>query len=1512
MKYKQSRAKRILIFVGPLLLLFSLIFLLNQPEPAAVGSPDVRTARPQPIPDTSSSDFREAYSRYRRDASGSPVASALIELAAKRRAQMLGWMAGDPERALAEAVSRSEYEALPEELKPFFEKPFNRVANLRVLPVCNANFSADPVRLLEMDGSTWDAVTYGSKSGNSTKENSPLAGITLDGRAVIRELPLERIDSAELGTISGLPIANPDPGRDFLTGEPIGKDPVVALAGGQRFLFASSAGLDELNSQLVTYDASPGPNGGASVLFDPAAKDANGDFSLSLASDLVTAEADSWTENPKNVFFIRVDFSDIPGEVVSQSSLANILNTSVSDSIGEMSYGKTKIIATVSSTTVRMPSPSSTYLPSNNDALYNDAKAAYLALAGGLALNGYDIVGVHFPGIGISSGGLTYAGLAGGSRQWLQGTTSTGVIIHEFGHNYGIGHSSFWDTSGASVIGAGTSIEYGDPYDIMGSGPDPEGHFHMQAKQKLNWLGSGQWADATASGNGTYRIYRFDDPATTGAIRGLRVTRSPSPAEYFWIGQRSGIPGNAALKNGAYIVWQQPGQTRSWLLDLTPGSAGGKNDAALSLGTTWTEGNINITPTATGGAGADTWIDVNVRVGPFPGNTAPVIGGSIPATAEARKPVNFSISATDPQSDPLAYSWNFGDGVPSTNSPTPSHTWTVGGTYQVTVTVSDMKGGTATLSQSVVVSDPLATWTSATFKASTSATAIGFFRGLHVVGSSSSIHTSANGVNWSESKFSDSFTPRAFLTTGTRCISVGGGSNPGIHVSDDGRIWRKVAASTADLQDAAAGGGAIVAVGNSGLILRSVDQGETWSATNIAGGPNLTSVSYGSGVFAAVGGTTLLTSPDGLNWIDRSAATGIADWHSLRSIAWHNGAFHAGGWYSGIRVSNDGGVSWHGATIAGGASYEVRRIVSAGSFLVAVADRKTAPNNRVLLVSLDGEDWREGGPGPLDAGLEKLSYGGSRIFAAFGSAGAFQISASLAPPNAAPAGSISAPAAGSARTPVLFSSSATDSDGDVVSPIWDFKDGGAYEFGTSASHRFLTGGSYSVDLYLVDSRGGVTKVSHAISITDPLDTWSTPTSGTTAKLNDIATDGAGQLVAVGESSGTYRVSTDGNTWTGGTIALNHYLYGICYGGGKYVAVGQDYDFSISNWVGIIYTSTNGTTWTQRRRQGGVLRKVATGNGTFVAVGDGGLILSSPDGITWTPRTSGITRVLNGVAFGGGVFVAAGYQNSVPGVILTSPDGTSWTDTSSGTNFGNSQGFYDVDWCNDRFLGSGWYGRLRHSTDGGASFSSKLTDYHRIAGMAYGNGVYLAAGINQSNADADIDLISTDGQNWLPLGPLSVPDRRAAIFYGNSFITVGDSGSIRRSSAFSAPPAAGFWEWKQSIFPGDPPLSGPKDDFDFDGFPNLAEYAMGSDARSFASPPPSQPIRNGGMLEMYVPKNPSANGVTRVAESSGDLIIWVSGGVTITGETANGFTMSIPVSSAPPGKGFMRVSYALDP
>ena len=149
----------------------------------------------------------------------------------------------------------------------------------------------------------------------------------------------------------------------------------------------------------------------------------------------------------------------------------------------------------------------------------------------------------------------------------------------------------------------------------------------------------------------------------------------------------------------------------------------------------------------------------------------------------------------------------------------------------------------------------------------------------------------------------------------------------------------------------------------------------------------------------------------------------------------------------------------------------------------------------------------------------------------------------------------------------------------------------------------------------------------------------------------------------------------GTTWTVRVPGFSG-LDGVAYGNDTFVAVGED---------GAILTSPDGVNWTQRTSgTSNRLRGVTYGNGLFVAVGEDGTILTSPDGATWTQRTLETNDDFIGVTYGNGTFVAVG-----DGAILTSPDGVNWTQRTSET----SDDLYAVTYGNGLFVAVGIYGTI---------------------------------------------------------------------------------------------------------------------------------------------------------------------------------------------------------------------------
>src|SRR6185503_18181300 len=142
---------------------------------------------------------------------------------------------------------------------------------------------------------------------------------------------------------------------------------------------------------------------------------------------------------------------------------------------------------------------------------------------------------------------------------------------------------------------------------------------------------------------------------------------------------------------------------------------GDKLDGALVVGRTYSDpaAGIHVTPVATGNNGAnEEYIDVVVQIGSFPGNRPPTLNAFTASATQVGidQPVNFTVSASDPDADALAYSWGFDQFQTFTssglNNPAASKSWPVAGQYRVRVTVSDMKGGTASDSITITVGSP--------------------------------------------------------------------------------------------------------------------------------------------------------------------------------------------------------------------------------------------------------------------------------------------------------------------------------------------------------------------------------------------------------------------------------------------------------------------------------------------------------------------------------------------------------------------------------------------------------------------------------------------------------------------------------------------------------------------------------------------------------------------------------------------------------------------------------------
>jgi uncharacterized delta-60 repeat protein len=450
-------------------------------------------------------------------------------------------------------------------------------------------------------------------------------------------------------------------------------------------------------------------------------------------------------------------------------------------------------------------------------------------------------------------------------------------------------------------------------------------------------------------------------------------------------------------------------------------------------------------------------------------------------------------------------------------------------------------------------------------------------------------------------------------------------------VSPDGVVWTPrstgINGGLTQLQDMTSGAGRIVAVGTGGVTSTSTDGGLTWTTSSIGATDTLFGATYVLNKFFAVSGTSGRVY---------SSADGIT-WNStqtpaptLRGMTYGAGRLVAVG-DAGVIVTSSDGSNWTSAV--SGTTNALTGVSFVNNLLIATGI------NGTILTSSDGVTWTPRSSNGNQSNLQNAAYGAGR-YVIVGQGG------------------------NTGRT-LLTSTDAITWTSQITGPYQ-----GTHLFGV------VSNGTTAVAV----GNGG------AITTSSDLAVWTARASGTSQNLADVAF-GGGKFVAVG-NGGAITVSTDAATWTAQSTSApisTTGLLGVHFDGTQWIVVGNS---------GRIYTAPDALpfVWTSRTSTTSLqLRKVTTGAGTRVAVGQGGVIVSSTDGATWTTRTSGTNLFLLDVAHGNGAFVAVGSF----GAVTRSTDGVTW---SMVPRFTNSQ-MTSVRYSNGHFIATGPNHLYYTSTDG---------------------------------------------------------------------------------------------------------------------------------------------------------------------------------------------------------------------
>ena len=544
-----------------------------------------------------------------------------------------------------------------------------------------------------------------------------------------------------------------------------------------------------------------------------------------------------------------------------------------------------------------------------------------------------------------------------------------------------------------------------------------------------------------------------------------------------------------------------------------------------------------------------------------------------------------------------------------------------------------------------------------------------------------------------------------------------------------GQHWQVALYPKVDWTGATYANGSFLVTGNFGTVLHSTD-GVQWQASTIGESNEVRAATWGNSGYVAVGfGQLLAQSPDASTWTLAQPLNASVP-PDFYTVAYGSGKYVAGG-VGGIYYSSDGlqwslantgsvnyvpNVSYGNGMFATGPLYSRDGITwsnAAGwcSGTIAwgngnfVGVSPGSPGQ--VCTSADGITWSlSGAPAPSGfSATSYLSFGNGKFFA-------LNTSTVMASSDA-------------------ITWSQVYSKADVLNP--------------------LTGLAASSSGYVLAGFGNI-----LLHSTD-LVTWTPVSNAPRAQLTAVDYMN-GVFVSVGQL-GTVLRSTDAVNWSVFSASPTDYLSSLIHVSGKFFATGAT----------TIYSSSDGIQWTTLPLNiGGSLTAIAYGGNRFVAVGGGGLIITSTDAQNWTVVSSGVpaTTVLKGVAYGAGKFVVVTYS----GGILYSADGQTWSQGASGG------GFWDaVTYGSSGFVAVGTSGVIWRSTDGLTWVPSTSGTTLTLYGITFANNEYVAVGDNGAV------LTSQDGIQWAKRSPAVGEPLSAACFGNGTFVAVGGDGTVVTSS-----------------------------------------------------------------------------------------------------------------------------------
>lgn len=264
-------------------------------------------------------------------------------------------------------------------------------------------------------------------------------------------------------------------------------------------------------------------------------------------------------------------------------------------------------------------------------------------------------------------------------------------------------------------------------------------------------------------------------------------------------------------------------------------------------------------------------------------------------------------------------------------------------------------------------------------------------------------------------------------------------------------------------------------------------------------------------------------------------------------------------------------------------------------------------------------------------------------------------------------------------------------------------------------------------------------------------------------------------------------SHDGIHWSNSLDVPFLFPSSCAYGAGTFVSFSRD----LGPGSYFILRSTDASTWTFSFAVGGLTfepQSLVYGGGQFVCVSatsDAGVnVLTSPDGVTWTPQSTSYPYPWESITYGDGTYVAVNPTGSKR--LMTSVDGISWVSPSHA-----SIPLVSAAYGNGIFVVVASDGRMMKSVDGSSWMPSYSFTSLSPSAVTFGGGIFAVV---TSGGTADGILTSIDGVTWVNRVQPVLSSFSSIAFGNRLFVAVSDVASLTDNvicSFASIPPTISF-------------------------------------------------------------------------------------------------------------------------